>query len=306
MVRLAQLVAVLSLIILLPEPVFAWGAGVHLSTGLRILAAPELLPQALQTLLTGYPLDYLYGTIAADITLGKKHTHHLEHCHNWRIGRKILERGKKHGPEAEACAYGYLSHLAADTIAHNYFVPYKLAMTYNTTLHNHAYWEIRADIGIKKETWTIAQDLARRDNSKLDKVLRGSISDTIFSFGTNKQIFNSMMLISRLQRWQKMIETIATHSRWPFNQKEHNEYMALALEATLGILGDEQSPYWNADPTGDRALTAAGLIRKNLKLLWLDGKLRQEDADLILKELRNRFKLGITNPDEILPLFTAA
>ncbi|MBD1399208.1 zinc dependent phospholipase C family protein [Pelovirga terrestris] len=292
------------LFVLLPEPVYAWGAGVHLGTCLRVLAAPTVLPQALQALLAAYPLDYLYGCIAADITLGKKHTHHLEHCHNWRIGRKILERGKKAGPEAEACAYGYLSHLAADTVAHNYFVPYKLAMTFNTTFHNHAYWEIRADIGVKKETWQIAQQLAKRNNRQLDKVLSGSISDTIFSFGTNKQIFNSMMLISRLNRWQKMVKTIATHSRWPFDRAEHDEYMALGLEAVFSILSDEQSPYWNADPTGDRALTASNLIRKNMKLLWLDGKLEQEDADLILQELRKRFRLGITNPDEILPLFT--
>lgn len=301
MLRLCLLLFIVALI---PEPVYAWGAGVHLGTGLRILAAPELLPPVLHALLSSYPLDYLYGCIAADITLGKKHTHHLEHCHNWRIGRKILERGKKHGPEAEACAYGYLSHLAADTVAHNYFIPYRLALTYNTTFLNHAYWEIRADIGVKKETWAIAHQLAKRNNRPLDKVLSGSLSDTIFSFGTNKQIFNSMMMISRLNRWQKMVETIAAHSKWPFDREEHDEYMALGLEATLSILSDEHSPYWNADPTGDRALTASNLIRKNMKLLWLDGKLRQEDSDLIMKELRTRFKLGITNPDEILPLFT--
>ena len=292
------------ILFLLPETVFAWGAGVHLGTGLRVLAAPELLPLALQTLLAAYPLDYLYGCIAADITLGKKYTHHLEHCHNWRVGRKILERGQKTGPEAEACAYGYLSHLAADTVAHNYFVPYKLAMTYNTTFHNHAYWEIRADIGVKKETWEIAHQLAKRNNRHLDKVLSGSLSDTIFSFGTNKQIFNSMMMISRLNRWQKMVEAISTHSKWPFDRAEHDEYMALGLQATRSILSDEQSPYWNADPTGDRALTASNLIRKNMRLLWLDGKLHEEDSDLILRELRQRFRLGITNPDEILPLFT--
>lgn len=304
MLRLAGCITIIFIATIIPEPAFAWGAGVHLGSGLRILSAPELLPLALQALLTKYPMAYLYGCIAADITLGKKYTHHLEHCHNWRVGKKILARGKNTGPEAEACAYGYISHLAADTIAHNYFIPYKLAMTYNTALLNHAYWEIRADIGVKKETWEVAHQLAKRNNRPLDKVLSGSLSDTIFSFGTNKQIFNSMMMISRLNRWQKMIETLAAHSKWSFDREEHEEYMTLVHEATFSILTDEESPYWNADPTGDRALTASDLIRKNLKLLWLDGKLRKEDSELILKELRNRFKLGITDPDEILPLFT--
>lgn len=291
-------------ILVVPADAFAWGAGVHLGLGLRLLAAPEALAPALQTLLAAQKMDYLYGCIAADIILGKKYTHHLEHCHNWRIGLKILDQSKSMGPEAEACAYGYLSHLAADTIAHNYFVPYKLAMTYNTILLNHAYWEIRADIGVRKETWEVAQELAHRDNRHLDHMLSQILSDTIFSFGTNKQIFNSMMMVSRLRRWRKLINSMAKRSKWEFDREEHREYMAMGLEAITAILSDQDSPYWQADPTGDRALTAANLIRKNLNGLWLDGKLHQDDADLILKELRNRFKLGITDPDEILPLFT--
>ncbi len=303
MKRLSTLLFIL-LLLLIPAQAFAWGAGVHLGLGLRLLAAPEALSTTLQALLAGYPFDFLYGCIAADITLGKKHTHYLKHCHNWSIGHKLLALSKKEGPAAEACAYGYLAHLAADTIAHNYFVPYKLAMTYNTTLLNHAYWEIRADIGVRDETWQAAQKLAKLDNRKHDKTLNKILAPTIFSFRTNKQIFNSMMLITRLQQWHKLIETIAKRSKWKFDEGEHSEYMAMGLEAINGILGDPNSPYWNADPTGDRALTAADMIRKNMNHLWLEGKLRQDDSDLILKELRNRFKLGITDPDEILPLFT--
>ncbi len=302
MTRLLLLITIL--LLLLPAQAFAWGAGVHLGLGLRLLAAPEALPAALQALLASNPYDFLYGCIAADITLGKKHTHHLKHCHNWVIGHKLLALSKKESRSAEACAYGYLAHLAADTIAHNYFVPYKLAMTYNTTLLNHAYWEIRADIGVRDETWETAQLLAKHDNRKHDKVLNRVLAPTIFSFRTNKKIFNSMMLITRLQKWHDLIETIAKRSKWQFDSVEHDEYMAMGLDAMNSILGDQDSPYWNADPTGDRALTAADMIRKNMNHLWLEGKLRQDDSDLILKELRNRFKLGITDPDEILPLFT--
>lgn len=299
-----RLIIMLLILIAIPQQAFAWGAGVHLSLGLRLLAAPETLGAPLQLLLAAQRMDFLYGCIAADIILGKKYTHHLEHCHNWRIGRKLLEQAQKISPAAEACAYGYLSHLAADTIAHNYFVPYKLAMTYNTILLNHAYWEIRADTGVPKDTWDTAQQLARRDNRELDQLLRKNLSNTIFSFGTNKRIFNSMMLVTRLRRWRKLINSMAIRSKWEFDRDEHREYMTMGLAAITGILSDSDSPYWQADPTGDRALTAAALIRKNLNHLWLEGKLRQEDADLILSELRNRLKMGITDPDQLLPLFT--
>ena len=299
-----RLLILILLLLAFPVDAFAWGAGVHLGLGLRLLAAPEALPVALQALLAAHPMDFLYGCIAADITLGKKHTHHLEHCHNWRIGRKLLKQSQQESAASEVCAYGYLAHLAADTIAHNYFVPYKLTMTFNTTLLNHAYWEIRADIGVRDETWKTAQLLAKQDNRQLDRMLNKTIADTIFSFRTNKKIFNSMMLVTRLQNWHKLINSISKRSKWTFDEEEHLEYMAMGLEAINGILGDANSLFWNADPTGDRALTAAGLIRKNMNYLWLEGKLHQEDSDLILREIRNRFKLGITNPDEILPLFT--
>ena len=299
-----RLLFLLLLLIALPTDALAWGVGVHLTLGARLLAAPEALPAALQALLAAQPLDFLYGCIAADITLGKKFTHYLEHCHNWRVGKKILEKAREHGPAAEACAFGYLAHLAADTIAHGYFVPCKLIMTYNSVLLNHAYWEMRAETGVDKKIWKLAQKLAKNDNSRLDHILSMSLSDTIFSFRTNKQLFNSMVLVSRLKQWNTLLRTMAKRSKWVFDEEEHAEYMELGLNAISGILGDEHSPYWQADPTGDRALTAAKLIRKNLHLLWLDGKLQREDSDLILKELRNRFKLGITDPDEILPLFT--
>ena len=299
-----RLILILLLVVSFPSDAFAWGAGVHLSLGSCILAAPDMLPVALQALLASQPMAFLYGCVAADITLGKKFTHHLEHCHNWRVGRNLLEQARQEGPAAEACAYGYLAHLAADTIAHNYYVPLKLSMTFNTILHNHAYWEIRADLGIADEVWPLAQQISQRDNRDLDRMLSRIISKTVFSFRTNKQLFNSMLLVSRLQRWHKVIQTVANRSKWELDNTEHSEYLLLGLEAINGIFSDEDSPYWNADPTGDRALTAAKLIRKNMNLLWLDGKLHQEDADLILKELRQRFKLGITDPDELLPLFT--
>ncbi|HEY5674609.1 MAG TPA: zinc dependent phospholipase C family protein [Malonomonas sp.] len=301
-----RLIFSLLILLVIPADALAWGAGVHLSLGSCVLAAPGQLPGALQALLAAQPMAFLYGCVAADITLGKKFTHYLDHCHNWRVGKQILSQARAEGPAAEACAYGYLAHLAADTIAHNYYVPLKLSMTFNTILHNHAYWEIRAESGISDEVWGLAQQLSKRDNRDLDQMLSRIISKTIFSFRTNKQLFNSMMLVSRLQRWHKMLQTVAAHSKWELDSTEHSEYLLLGVEAINGILGDEQSPYWNADPTGDRALTAAKHIRKNMNLLWLDGKLHKEDSDLILEELRNRFKLGITDPDELLPLFTVA
>jgi hypothetical protein len=66
----------------------------------------------------------------------------------------------------------------------------------------------------------------------------------------------------------------------------------------------EESPYWKADPTGERALNAAKMIRKNLNLLWLEGKLTERAALAIIKNLKPRFREGITDPDRLLEMLS--
>ena len=66
------------------------------------------------------------------------------------------------------------------------------------------------------------------------------------------------------------------------------------------------SPYRSADPTGERALNSANMIRKNLNTLWLDGKLRERDADEMLAVIKTRLREGICRPDDLLVLLSAA
>ncbi|WP_221248963.1 zinc dependent phospholipase C family protein [Desulfuromonas versatilis] len=301
---MALLIAFFTLILaFIPEPALAWGIGVHLQIGSHILANLQLLPPALQTLLTTYPHDFLYGCISADITLGKKYTHYLQHCHSWRMGKNILEAARTNSQRA--CAYGYLGHLAADTVAHSYFVPFKMVRSFNTVMLKHTYWEIRFEAHIDPEIWTLARTIARKDFAENDALLRSVLSDTIFSFKTNKRIFNSMLLLNRLQQWQKMLRSLAISSKWTISEVDREDYLGLARTITESILGDlEQSPYWKADPTGERAINAAKMIRKNLNLLWLDGKLPEREAEEILAQLKPRFREGITSPDRLLELLS--
>jgi len=291
------------LLALTPDQAFAWGVGVHLQIGSHVLANLATLPTALQGLLGACSQDFLYGCISADITLGKKFTHYLQHCHSWRMGKKILDDA---GSDAEkACAYGYLAHLAADTVAHSYFVPFKMIRTFNTVLLKHAYWEVRAEASVAPEIWPLARTIARQNFSANDALMRRVLSNTLFSFATNKRLFNSLLLLSRLQQWQKMTRSMNTGSKWSLPEENLAEYLGLAREAALSVLGlMEESPYWKADPTGERAFNAAKVIRKNLNHLWLEGKLPPAEADSLLAELRPRFQAGITDPDRLLELLS--
>lgn len=286
---------------LFPAEAWAWGVGIHLQVGSWLLQQLALLPPHLQTLLATYPHDYLYGCISADITLGKKYTHYLHHCHSWRMGRRVLASADD--DSQRACAYGYLSHLAADTIAHGYYVPYKLMRSYNTTLLQHAYWEMRFEAHVDQNSWNLAKALGRFDFSDNDRMFRAVLADTIFSFATNKRLFNSLLLLNRLKRWQRTLAALGKTSRWPLHESDRQEYFELACEATLSILKEfENSPWMTADPTGERALAAAGKIRRNLHVLWLDGKLSETDADRLLLQMKKTLRDGLLHPDRLLKL----
>ncbi|MBW2503119.1 MAG: zinc dependent phospholipase C family protein [Deltaproteobacteria bacterium] len=302
--RLVMLL-IFTVCLLTPSDSWAWGIGVHLQTGSWILDNLTLLPRPMSALLASFPHDYLYGCISADITLGKKYTHYLKHCHSWLMGRRILDAASDDGQRA--CAYGYLSHLAADSIAHSYFVPFKLIRTYNTVMLKHAYWEMRFEAHVDPQVWPLARAIARKDFSANDALMRNILSDTIFSFGTNKRIFNSLLLLNRLQQWQKMLRSLANTSKWSIPLVDREEYIGLAQEATLSILTDmDNSPYLNADPTGERAISAANMIRKNMHLLWLDGKIKDADMAEILGQMRQKLRQGICQPDDLLSLLSAA
>ena len=287
-------------ILLLPECAWAWGFGVHLQLGNRLLENLSLLSPTLQHLLTYYSADFLYGSISADITLGKKYTHYLKHCHSWNMGFQVLDAADNDAQRA--CAYGYLAHLAADTVAHSYMVPYKMIRSYNTVLLNHAYWELRFESQIPDQIWQEARLLAWLDFKQHDQLLRRVLVNTLFSFGTNKRLFNSMLLISRIRRWQRLLQAVDRRSKWVVSEEERLEYLELAFQAVVSILSDEKSPYLQADPTGERAINIAQRIRTNLNALWLDGKLPRTQSDQLIQEFKQQFRQAITDPKQLLAL----
>jgi hypothetical protein len=294
---------VLLLVICIPHEALAWGAGIHLQLGSAVLNNLQAIRPALAAIIGEFPHDFLYGCIAADITIGKKFTHYLLHCHRWRIGLKILENA---GLDAQkACAYGYLAHLAADTVAHNYFVPYKVMRSFSTLTLKHAYWEMRFENFVDKEIWDTARKISLENYRQNDALLRQELSDTIFSFGTNKRIFNSILLVSRVEKWQQVLQTLSDSSRYGLEEIDRDEYMSLAQEAVFDFLnGIEDSRFFHADPTGERALATAEAVRKNLRLLYRSGKLTKPQALEQLEEIKGKLREAICQPELLLQILS--
>ncbi len=300
---LILLVAALLLVIGLPHDAFAWGAGIHLQLGSAVLNNLQMIEPAVAAIIGAYPNDFLYGCIAADITIGKKFTHYLQHCHGWRVGLKVLASADQ-APQ-KACAYGYLSHLAADTIAHNYFIPYKVMRSFSTLTLKHAYWEMRFENFVDKDIWEIGRKVSRENYRANDALLRNVVSDTIFSFGTNKRIFNSILLVSRLEKWQQVLQTLDNSSRYGLEESDRDEYMLLTREAVFDFLNyGEESRFFQADPTGERALVVAEAVRKNLRLLYHSGKLTRDQALDQLDEIKEKLGNAICQPELLLQILS--
>lgn len=294
---LPMFLAVLAVLVL-PENSFAWGPGFHLQLGTTVLGNLGQLPPAVAAIIGAYPNDYLYGCIAADITLGKKYTAYLLHCHRWHVGRNLL--AKATSDAQRSCSFGYLSHLAADTVAHGYYVPLSIMRSYQSVVQKHAYWEVRFDSFAPPEVWELGRKVAREHFRENDALLRREIANTLFSFTTNKRIFNSILLVGRLEKWQQLIGTMNEASRFQFDDRERADFSRLTERAVFETLADvDASPWLAADPVGEQALLAAAIVRKNLRLLYQQGKISREAAAGELEEMKKRLEKAICRPDQL-------
>jgi hypothetical protein len=251
-------------IILTPVSAWAWGPATHLEIAHTILSSPGLVTGGLRDLILSFPHDFIYGSVSADIVVGKNLVDELRHCHNWRIGRKVFERAGGNAEKAFAC--GYLSHLAADTVAHNDFIPEMMIRSFPTRALKHLYWELRFDALAGKEAWDLQRVLTRGAKPENHRLLDSVITGTPLSFTTNRAIFSSFMLLNRVRHWQKALRLMDKSSSWPLPAGTREKYLQTSIEAAAEVLSDmDGAGCLEKDPTGKKNLRAAGQARKRLK-----------------------------------------
>ena len=289
-------VAVLALT---PSAAHAWTPGTHVFIGEAVLGALDLLPAAVAALLRAYPHDFLYGSIAADTSIAKKYVPAGRHCHSWAVGGEILERATD--DRLRAFALGYQAHLAADAVAHNYFVPRQLAVTASTSALGHSYWESRLETHLGDGPPRRARELILLDHARADGHLDTILSPTIFSTPTNRRIFRGMVHAADSESWQRVFAVMTENSRWDLTDDEVEAQLARAFDYVIDWLrrGERSEPF-RLDPSGDEPLRAAKRVRR--AALWDGGD------PAVRREAERRFGLPTTALDYTRhlpgPLFT--
>jgi hypothetical protein len=253
--------AALAALALFPGIAHAWTPGTHIYLGESALANLHQLPTAVADLLRTFPYDFLYGNIAADTSLAKKYAPVGRHCHAWHVGQEIFDLAPT--DPLRAFGLGYLSHLAADTVAHNFFVPRQLVLTTTTTALGHSYWESRFETHLGDTFAATAKEVILRDHGVSDAHLDGIISPTLFSVRTSRRLFRGMVHLTDSQSWQWVFQTLRNTSRWDLPDTDVERHMAVAFEYVMETLGQTDSAARRLDPAGTQALTLAKRMRRH-------------------------------------------
>lgn len=177
--------------LLIPTAAFAWGPLTHIYLGNELFSLSPLIPPGLLEIIRRYRKDFLYGNIMADIIIGKKFLPRDKSSHSWDVAFDLLKAART--DQQKGFVYGYMSHLAADTVAHNVY-------TADRKNIGHTVVEMKADCIIDKKYWLQAMAIDRKIQARNDAFLEHSLQRFLFSFKTNKRIFKSVVLLSVINR----------------------------------------------------------------------------------------------------------
>lgn len=293
-VRISFLIAVVAFC-LVPVGAHAWGPATHLEYGLSALTTVTQLLPWVQELLQVAANDFLYGCIAADITLGKRHTHYTQNCHNWSVGIELFDAAKT--DSQKAFMLGYLSHLAADTVSHNYFVPYYSLKSFRATSLRHTYWEMRMEAHASEDAHQRAQGFADPCYLENDKLLERELARTIFSFKTNKRIFNFLLSLQRLAPYHRFNRRLTTHSQWELGEAAARHFKSLSMTAVMDFLANyTDATCLRADPTGQKKILYSRETARQLKEYDKRRLLSPEGETKFFADLKTAMETGLYQP----------
>lgn len=210
------------MLFLLCSQSLSWGPATHVELAQSVLSRLSSLGSGLADLLGRYRRDFLFGNVFADVIIAKKLSPRRQAAHNWDAGRRALTNADD--DRSRAFAYGFLTHLAADTVAHNLYIPSLIRQTGSSVTLGHLYWELRADRLVAPEHRTTARRLLRLRKPDHDQAIADHVFPEVKWLGLNRGIFTRTNRITNgpnfgramgvwedISRWQLLPETIQRH-----------------------------------------------------------------------------------------------
>lgn len=214
-------------ILLIPSIAEAWGPLTHVYLANQVLdLGVAAVPAGVYGLLKKYKSDFLYGNLSADIILGKRFQGLEKNSHSWDIAWRLF--GSVKTDSQKAFAYGYLTHLCADTVAHNLKLP---ALPFT-----HPILEIKSDSIIDKKYRRMLKRLDKIVQKRNDVFLENILESVFFSFKTNKRIFKGFLVLSRLPNYTSVSNFIDRRLPYEIPVRDIYEFQQESLERMLELL----------------------------------------------------------------------
>ena len=252
------------MVLIAPTEALAWGPATHVKLANDLLGQLGLLPAAVGALLARHARDYLFGNIAADVVLAKRLSRVKQFCHHWETGFTILDdAGSDRG---RAFGLGYLSHLAADTVAHNKFLPRQMTLTRSTLRFGHFYWESRADSTIGPHHWDQLRSMLKGVFAEHESSLSAQLTDTFLPFAVNWRLFHRMNRFVSRQFMRRAMDRWYDMSRWHLSDQLMREYRSECFARMVDVIvGQRDSAVLHDDPNGNVALGYTKMQRRQLR-----------------------------------------
>ena len=253
--------------LLMPTPALAWGPVTHVALGMRVLATVITDVHPLCAALEAFPEMFLYGSLAPDIVQGRRFQSRLRrHSHNWAVGLGLLDAAES--DLERAFAYGYLAHLGADVVAHNFFLPARLIGRFDARLSGHIYYEARFDSIHTASYRELLISLLDMDCREVDAMLARAVDSPLISFRNHRRIFEGGL--KRVRHMHRLITMLGGPT-----EDDHDEaelFSDASCKAICGVL-DHRDGAWvcGFDPMGQQALRTASQARGNLRRLHRMG-----------------------------------
>ncbi len=264
--RLSSRTVFLLVVVLLgwADCALAWGPATHIELAGSILDRLALLPAAIAAILARNGIAYIYGNIAADIVFAKRWSRVKQFCHHWSTGFGLLDSAGD--DRAAAFAYGYLSHLAADTVAHGKFVPRQIAVCDSSVNFGHFYWELRADAVQPESSWAMLEQIISGDHQVHHSAMERHITDTFLSYELNRLLFDRMNAFTVRQGFRRTLHLWGRFSRWGLPPDLMAGYRGECLNRMQSILADgRRSTLLREDPNGTSALMQLSVRRREVR-----------------------------------------
>lgn len=252
------------------DQALAWGPVTHVNLAASVLERLPLLPAAVAMVLARHGVPYLYGSIAADIVLAKRWSRIKQFCHHWSTAFGLLDAAKD--DRATAFAYGYLSHLAADTVAHGKYVPRQIVVSESSVSFGHFYWELRADATEAEASWQLLEKVLKDDHADHHQALESHMRGTFLPYELNRLLFGQMNALTVRREFRRTVDVWNRYSRWFLPPELVDGYRAESLDRVFSILTEgHRSMLLREDPNGTSALMHLRVRRREVRRLKRRG-----------------------------------